>query len=48
MWKTKIFKTKAMRDTWIEKNSNKYRIDEIIVCNGYGVEYKKLHIIRLK
>jgi hypothetical protein len=42
MWKTKIFKTVELRNKWIEKNKNKYRIDIIFINNGYGIEYKKL------
>ena len=42
MWITKVFKTEKLRNNWIEKNKNKYRIDIIFVNNGYGIEYKKL------
>ena len=42
MWKIKIFKTEELKNKWIEKNKNKYRIDLIFVNNGYGIEYKKL------
>jgi len=45
MWKTKTFNTIEERDNWIEKNSHKYQIDIIFINNGYGVEYRKLHII---
>jgi len=42
MWNTKIFKTKAAMNQWIEKNNHKHQCYEIFVNNAYGVEYKPL------
>lgn len=44
-WETKTFKSKENMNKWIEKNESKYQIEEIFINNGWGVEYKPLHII---
>lgn len=41
-WKTKEFKTYIEMDNWINKNSHKYRIEQIFVNNKYAVQYKDL------
>jgi len=45
MWNFKYFKTQKQMEKWFEKNKHKYQINEIIVNNGYGLEYKPLIII---
>jgi len=42
MYITKVFKTKALMNRWIEVNSHKYQIQEIFLNNAYGLEVKKL------
>lgn len=45
MWETKLFKTKAAMDRWIEKNGHKYQYEEILVNNAYGLLVRKLRVI---
>ena len=41
MWKTKWFKNEITMQKWIARKSKRYRIHEVIVENGYAVDYKK-------
>lgn len=51
MWDTKTFKTYEQQQLWINRNKDKYMIDEIYIDNngnkndGYAVEYKKYRIL---
>ena len=45
MWQTKIFKTRAAFDRWIEKNQFRCQIEVVFVNNAYGVTYRKLRRI---
>lgn len=45
MWETKTFKTAAAKKAWIERNTRRYQIVEIVVANAYGVEFKPLRRI---
>lgn len=42
MWSIKEFKTRAEMQAWIEKNGHRMRWQEIVVNNGYGVQYRPL------
>lgn len=42
MWETKTFKTADAMRAWIARNDRRYQIEEIAVCNAYGVTYRKL------
>ena len=45
-WQIKTFKTKEKMENFINKNKNKMQYNEIFINNGYGIEYKKLLIIK--
>jgi len=44
MWGVKIkeFKTKEQFKKFLEKNKNKYQMQEVFINNAYGIEYKPL------
>jgi len=45
MWQTKIFKTKAAMQKWLNRMSGKVQFEEIFVNNAYGVIYRPLRVI---
>jgi hypothetical protein len=45
MWTLKRFKSFAEQLDWIIKNEHRYQINELLINNGYAVEYKPLRII---
>lgn len=48
MWQIKTFKTKQAMTEWLAKYGHRIQWDELIVCNGYAIEYRKLRVIRFK
>ncbi len=42
MWQTKIFKTLAAMQSWVDKNDHRVQWERIFVHNAYGVIYRKL------
>ena len=46
MWQLKFFKTKETMSAFIEKNKRKIQYREVFINNGYGIEYRKLIVIK--
>lgn len=42
MWQIKAFKTAKSKDLFIKKHKNRYEMEEILLNNAYGVEYREL------
>lgn len=40
--KIKEFKTKEAFKSFLERNKNKYQMQEVFINNAYGIEYKPL------
>jgi hypothetical protein len=45
MWKTKYFKDLKSMKKWVARKIKRYKIHEVIVENGYAVDYKKKTLI---
>lgn len=48
MWRLKRFDTRQELEKFIEEHENDIQYTEILVNNGYGVEYRKLKKIIIK
>ena len=48
MYKVKEFKTSKEKNDFMEKNKDRYVMEEVFINNSYGVDYTEKLIIDIK